>query len=274
MKKSMRKKILYGDIAGILALIFVSPFYVLLTNSFKTPKGIFKDIFGLPGEYFTTENYVNAFEELEFFKTFFNSLIITVVATFLILLTSCMAAWVLERNKGRLSNIIYIIFSGYILVPFQCVMIPLVKFMGEVNMMNPLGLIVMYIGFGSSMAIMFYHGFMKSIPESLEEAAIIDGCSRWRIFFQIIFPLCKNMTFTIAILDAMWIWNDFLLPSLIINTPKTQTIPLKMFYFFGKYTKKWELATAALVISIVPIIIFFIFAQKKIIKGITVGAVK
>lgn len=274
MKKSTRKKVLYGSIAGILTIIFISPFYVLLTNSFKTPKGIFKDIFGLPGEYFTVDNYVNAFHELEFLKTFFNSLIITIVATFLILLTSCMAAWVLERNKSKISNVIYVIFSGYILVPFQCVMIPLVKFMGGLNMMNPLGLIVMYIGFGSSMAIMFYHGFMKSIPTSLEEAAIIDGCSQWKIFFQIIFPLCKNMTFTIAILDAMWIWNDFLLPSLIINTPKTLTIPLKMFYFFGKYTKKWELATAALVISIIPIICFFALAQKNIIKGITAGAVK
>ena len=185
-----------------------------------------------------------------------------------------MAAWVLERNKSKLSNVIYVIFSGYILVPFQCVMIPLVKFMGELNMMSPFGLIIMYIGFGSSMGIMFYHGFMKSIPVSLEEAAIIDGCSRWKIFFKIIFPLCKTMTFTIAILDAMWIWNDFLLPSLIINTPKTLTIPLKMFYFFGKYTKKWELATAALVISIIPIICFFAFAQKNVIKGITAGAVK
>ncbi len=274
MKKSTKKKILYGSVAGILAIIFISPFYVLLTNSFKTPKGIFKDIFGMPGEYFTLENYVNAFHELDFLRTFCNSLIITVVATFLILLTSCMAAWVLERNKSKLSNVIYVIFSGYILVPFQCVMIPLVKFMGELNMMSPFGLIIMYIGFGSSMGIMFYHGFMKSIPISLEEAAIIDGCSRWKIFFKIIFPLCKTMTFTIAILDAMWIWNDFLLPSLIINTPKTLTIPLKMFYFFGKYTKKWELATAALVISIVPIICFFAFAQKNVIKGITAGAVK
>lgn len=274
MKKSVRKKVVYGGIAGILAIIFISPFYVLLTNSFKTPKGIFKDIFGLPGEYFTVDNYINAFHELDFLKTFFNSVVITVTGTFLIVLTSCMAAWVLERNKSRLSNVIYVLFSGYILVPFQCVMIPLVKFMGDLHMMNPAGLIVMYIGFGSSMAIMFYHGYMKSIPVSLEEAAIIDGCSRWRIFFEIVFPLCKNMTFTIAILDAMWIWNDFLLPSLIINTPKTLTIPLKMFYFFGKYTKKWELATAALVISILPIIVFFVFAQKRVIKGITAGAVK
>lgn len=273
-KKTKTKRIIYGTITMILAIIFVSPFYVLVTNSFKTPKGIFKDIFGLPGEYFTLQNYVNAFVELDFVRTFTNSLLITILGTGLIIMTSCMAAWVLARNKSKLSNGIYVLFSCYILVPFQCVMLPLVKFMGDLNMMNPVGLIIMYIGFGSSMAIMFYHGYIKSIPTSLEEAAIIDGCSQWKIFFKIVFPLCKTMTFTIAILDAMWLWNDFLLPSLIINTPKTLTIPLKMFYFFGKYTKKWELATAALVITIVPIIVFFIFAQKNIIKGITSGAVK
>lgn len=274
MGSKKKKRILWGSIGMLLAIAFASPFYVLITNSFKTPKGIFKDIFGLPGEYFTLQNYVNAFIELDFIKTFFNSMIITVVGTSLIVITSCMAAWVLERNKSKISKVLYVVFSAYILVPFQCVMLPLVKFMGELHLMNPVGLIIMYIGFGSSMAIMFYHGYIKSVPVSLEEAAVIDGCSQWKIFFKIVFPLCKTMTFTIAILDSMWIWNDFLLPSLIINTPKTLTIPLKMFYFFGKYTKKWELATAALVISIVPIIIFFAFAQKNIIKGITSGAVK
>lgn len=274
MKKVTGKKILSGSAGCLLAIIFLSPFYVLVTNSFKTPKGIFKDIFGLPGEYFTLENYVNAFIELDFLKTFFNSILITVLATGLIIIFSCMAAWVLTRNKNKSSKFIYVLFSFYILVPFQCVMLPLVKLMGNLHMMNPVGLIIMYIGFGSSMAIMFYHGYIKSIPVSLEEAAVIDGCPSWKTFFVIIFPLCKTMTFTIAILDAMWIWNDFLLPSLIINTPKTLTIPLKMFYFFGKYTKKWELATAALVITIVPIIIFFVFSQKNIIKGITSGAVK
>jgi raffinose/stachyose/melibiose transport system permease protein len=274
MSKKTVKRIIHGSIAFILAIIFLSPFYVLVTNSFKTPKGIFKDIFGLPGEYFTLQNYKNAFIELDFVKTFFNSSLITIVGTALIITTSCMAAWVLARNKTKTSKRIYLLFSIYILVPFQCVMLPLVKFMGQLNMMNVWGLIIMYIGFGSSMAVMFFHGYIKSIPISLEESAVIDGCKPWKIFFKIIFPLCRPMTFTIAILDFMWLWNDFLLPSLVINTPNTLTIPLKMYYFFGKYTKKWELATAALVITIIPTMVFFAFSQKHIIKGITSGAIK
>ncbi|GKX31195.1 sugar ABC transporter permease [Vallitalea longa] len=273
--KKKKKKIIVSVLGVILALVYISPFYMLLSNSFKTSKGIFKEIFALPfGKYFTLENYVNAFREMDFIKSFTNSLLITIVGTSLIVITSAMAAWVLVRYKSKTSTLIFFGFAGAVLVPFQCVMLPLVKFMGKLNMLNIPGLIVMYIGFGSSMAIMFFHGFIKNVPIALEEAAIIDGCGPFRVFWRIVLPLMKPIVFTIVILDVMWLWNDFLLPSLIINQPGMHTIPLKTYYFFGKYTKRWDLATAALVISIIPIMIFYAFAQKRVINGITEGAVK
>ena len=132
----------------------------------------------------------------------------------------------------------------------------------------------MYIGFGCASAIFLYHGFIKGIPKELDEAAIIDGCSKWQTFRYIIFPLLKPTTITVAILNTVWIWNDFLLPSLIINTPETRTIPLAMYFFFGQYTKQWDLALAGLVLTIIPVLVFYFFAQKHIIKSVVSGSIK
>ena len=166
------------------------------------------------------------------------------------------------------------VFVAAMLVPFQSVMIPLVALFGKAQMLNQIGIIFMYLGFGGSMSIFLYHGAMKSIPRALDEAAIIDGASRWQVFWKVIFPMLKPTTVTVAVLNTMWIWNDYLLPSLVINSPTTQTIPLKMFFFFGQYTKQWHLALAGLVIAILPVIIFYFFMQKQIIKGVADGAVK
>ncbi|MDD5793374.1 MAG: carbohydrate ABC transporter permease, partial [Clostridiales bacterium] len=145
---------------------------------------------------------------------------------------------------------------------------------GKLNMLNVPGLIFMYFGFGSSLSIFLYHGFVKSIPRDLDDAAMIDGCSKFQTFWYIIFPLLKPTTITVVILNLVWIWNDYLLPSLVINKSGTQTIPLKTFYFFGQFTKQWNLALAGLVITIIPVIIFYMIAQKQIIRSITEGSVK
>lgn len=166
------------------------------------------------------------------------------------------------------------LFVAAMLVPFQSVMIPLVSIFGKAQMLNQVGIIFMYLGFGASMSIFLYHGALKAIPKALDEAAIIDGATRFQVFWKVIFPMLKPTTVTVAVLNTMWIWNDYLLPSLVINSPSTQTIPLKMFFFFGQYTKQWHLALAGLVIAVLPVIIFYFIMQKQIIKGVAEGAVK
>ena len=185
-----------------------------------------------------------------------------------------MAAWMLQRTNSKISNIILFIFISSMLVTFQSIMLPLVNIMGKLNLLNVPGIIFMYIGFGSASAIFLYHGFVKSIPKELDEAALIDGCSKWQTYRYIIFPLLKPISITVAILNTVWIWNDFLLPSLVINQEGTRTIPLSMFFFFGQYTKQWDLALAGLVLTIIPVLIFYFFAQKHIIKSVTAGSIK
>ncbi|MBA5849982.1 carbohydrate ABC transporter permease [Clostridium sp. cel8] len=275
MKKKTLKKILWYVFSTIIAIIFLLPIYIAVTDSFKTQKGLYMDTIGLPTKaVFTLENYVQAFIDLNFFKSFLNSLTITVISTVLIIIFTSITAWVLVRQKTKMSKFIFFLFALAMLVPFQAVMLPLVHIMGKLHLLNPGGLIFMYIGFGSSLSIILYHGFIKGIPVELEEAATIDGCNKFQIFWFIVFPLLKPITVTVSILNSMWIWNDFLLPQLVINKPEWQTIPLKMFYFFGQYAKKWNLALAGLVISIIPMIVFYFLAQKHIVKGITQGSIK
>lgn len=257
----------------ILALVWLAPFYLMIINSFKTKREIFTDTLRLP-ETFTFENYVEAFQELDFVKTFFNSLLITIVSVSIIIIFSSMAAYALSRRKGKMSSLLFFIFVGAMLIPFQSVMIPLIYIFGQMDMLNRIGLIFMYLGFGCSLSIFLYHGTLNGIPKSLDEAAIIDGANRFQVFWHIIFPMLKPITVTVAILNTIWIWNDYLLPSLVINKEGMHTIPLKMFFFFGEYTKQWHLALAGLTIAILPVIIGYFFAQKQIIKGVSEGAVK
>ena len=263
-------------IVGImLGLLFLFPIYILILNSFKNIKGIFTDVLGFPDSAsFTAENYPNAFEALEYIQSFMNSFLITVISSLLILLISAMAAWVLVRYKTKTSKVIFILFAAAMLIPFQCVMLPLVGFASRINLMNPAGLVFMYMGFGTSMSIVMFHGFIKNIPEELEEAATIDGCGGFRLFFTIVAPLMRTILITVEVLNVMWIWNDYLLPSLIINNPGWQTLPLKTYLFFGQFAKRWDLASAGLIMCIIPIIIFYLLCQKYIVKGITDGAIK
>ena len=274
-KRKVLNRICFTVIGIILGCIFLFPIYILILNSFKNTKGIFTDVLGFPNDTtFTLENYPNAFDALEYLRSFLNSFLITVIASLLILLISAMAAWVLVRYKTRTSRVIFLLFAAAMLIPFQCVMLPLVGFASRINLMNPPGLIFMYMGFGTSMSIVMFHGFIKNIPEELEEAATIDGCGGFRLFFTIVVPLMRTILITVEVLNVMWIWNDYLLPSLIINRPGWQTLPLKTYLFFGQFAKRWDLASAGLIMCIVPIIIFYLLCQKYIVRGITDGAIK
>lgn len=268
-------KTFIGEIFAILlGLVFLIPFYYLISNSLKPFAEILSNTSALP-KVFMFDNYVNAFEKLDYLKVFTNSLFITVVSNVVLVVFCSMAAYMLVRTKKKISNVIFMTFVAAMIIPFQSIMIPLIKTAGNFGMLNSIwGLVIMYLGFGSGMTIFLYHGFIKGIPVELEEAAIIDGCSRFGVFWRIVFPLLKPITVTIIILNSLWIWNDYLLPSLVLQDPELRTIPLATFFFFGQYTKQWDLALAALVLGIIPLLIFFFSMQKHIIKGITSGSIK
>lgn len=275
MQNSKGVRGLLTAIGLLLSIVFLFPIYILFINSFKSLKQIYLGVLKIPvADSFTLKNYTEAFEKLNFTTSFFNSLKITVVTALIIVLISSAAAWVLVRYKTRTSNILFLVFAASMLIPFQCVMLPLVRNMNQLSLLNTPGLIFMYQGFGCSMAIILFHGFIKNIPIELEEAATIDGCSMFKTFFVIVLPLLKPIMVTVAIINVMSTWNDYLLPSLVINKDGLQTLPLKTFLFFGQFAKRWDLATAGLILCMIPIIIFYLFCQKHIVKGVTDGAVK
>ena len=265
-------------ITWLILLVYMAPFYLMFVNSFKTRREIFEDTTGLPSVW-NFSNYSDAIDRMGITTSFTNSIIITVASVIFLLIFSSMAAWVLVRDKTMKSKVIFYVFTAAMVVPFQSVMLPLVKWMGKFTfgpfsmLGTHYGLIFMYVGFGASMSIFLYHGFIKGIPEEIEEAAIIDGCSKWQVYTKILLPLLKPTTVTVAVLNSIWIWNDFLLPFLTVNG-KVNTIPLAMNNFFGAFSKQWELAMAALVLAIIPIIIFYFIVQKQIIAGIVQGSIK
>lgn len=270
--KTKKDKILI-IIGLILTLIWFYPFFLIVSNSLKTKAEIFENTLNLPAG-LNFENYNEAFVQLDLVNTLGNSLFITIGAIVLIIFASSMLAYALSRNTSKLSSAMYFFVAVGLLVPFQGIMIPLISLFGEINLLNRTGLIIMYLGLATSMATFLYYGALRGIPKSLDEAAIIDGATSFQVYRKVIFPLLKPTTVTIIILNSIWFWNDYLLPSLVVNKEGMYTIPLKMFYFFGEYNKQWHLALAALVIVIIPIIILFLFLQKHIIKGITDGSVK
>lgn len=273
MKK--KKKILIYLCGILLTVVFLFPIYILVINSFKPMKELYLNVLAFPtAETFTLDNYKKAFEQLDFLTSFANSLMITSIVTLCQIFISSMAAWVLVRRKCIMSTIVFMVITISMLIPFQCVMLPLLQMMGKLQMMNRTGLMIINMGFGTRMAVLLFHGFMNNVPQELEEAAAIDGCSSVKRFFMIVFPLLRGCIATVAILNVMALWNDYLLPSLVINKPGMQTLPLKTYMFFSEYLKRWDWGTAALVIVLIPIIIFYVFCQKYIIKGVTEGAVK
>jgi raffinose/stachyose/melibiose transport system permease protein len=275
MKKNYGKRIFLLEIfAIILGLIFLVPFYFVIVNSVKGFSEILVDAAALPKEILFS-NYAKVWEIISFQDAFLNSLIITVFSVTGIVLISSMAAWKMVRTPGKLSKFLFILFVSAMVIPFQTVMIPLMKLGGMLGIMNSIpGIVIMYFGFGVSLSLFLYHGFVKTIPQEIEESARIDGCSQFGVFWRIVFPLLKPITVTVIILNTLWIWNDYLLPLLVLQDAELRTIPLATSSFFAQYTKQWDMGLAALVMGIAPVIVFFLFLQKHIIKGIAAGSIK
>lgn len=271
-KKKLQHSLLI--VSGLLlACLWFYPFFLIVINSFKTKAEIFQSTLSLPGG-LSFENYQEALEKLDFIRSLMNSLLITVGSLILVVFVSSMAAYALSRNTSRLSSVLYFVVAIGLLIPFQGIMIPLISLFGRMNLLNRPGLMIMYLGLAVSMSIFLYYGALRGIPRSLDEAAIIDGANTFQIYWKVILPLLKPTTVTVIVLNTLWFWNDYLLPSLSINKAGMYTIPLRMFYFFGEFNKQWHLALAALVIVVLPIILLFIALQKHVVKGISDGAVK
>lgn len=259
---------------------YLFPIFIVLVNSFKNRAELYENILALPSK-LDFQYYEAAMKKMNFLRSLGNSVIVTGVSIAIIVVLSSMTAWMLVRTNNTLSKVIFMVFISTMLLPFQTLMMPLMQTMGwirdtlHIPMMNTLGgLIYMNVGFGASMAVFLYHGFIQSIPISLEEAATIDGCTKFGVFWKIVFPMLKPTTVTVMILDVIWIWNDYLLPSLVISKKALRTIPLSTASFFGQFTIQWNMAMAGLMLTIIPVIIFYLAAQKYIIKGVAAGAVK
>lgn len=263
------------EVIGIIvALLFLVPFYFVVVNSLKTFPELAANAAKLPKSLYL-DSYTKVWTIMNFPKAFFNSLFITVVSNLGLVVISSMAAYRMVRKPSKFNNLVFLAFVAAMVIPFQSIMIPLVRVASNVGLMDSkLGLVACYFGFGVSLNTFLYHGFVKSIPQEIEESATVDGCSPYGVFWKIVFPLLKPMTMTVIILNSLWIWNDYLLPSLVLNSPGLRTIPLATFSFFGQYTKQWDLALAGLTLSVLPIVIFFLMLQKHIVEGITAGSVK
>ena len=275
-----------AEIIGvILTVIILAPFLLVVVNSAKSSADIITSPISLPeywGQIFTNLSNVIHNQNFNYWNSFFSSLLITAVSLLLLTVFSSMAAWVLVRNKTKWSSFIFMLFVSAMVIPFQVVMLPLLStfretsnFFGIQMLQSYKGIIFAYLGFGGSMSVFILHGFVKGIPYELEEAAWIDGCSPEGTFFRIIFPLLKPVQVTVLILNGIWIWNDYLLPSLMLGlNGKIKTLPVAVSSFVGSYVKQWDLILSAALLAMIPIIILFLFAQKQIIQGMVDGAIK
>ena len=279
MKKA--KSTLSSVLLVCLSLIWLSPIYIILANSFKSRDEMYVNPLGMP-EKFSLEYYSGAMEKMNFLRAFGVSLVITIVSVAIIVVLCAMAAWMMARSDGKLSKAIYYTLILTMLIPFQTLMMPLMQEMNSLEKLLGIqikdtigGLIFMYVGFGAGMGVFMFYGFVKgSLPRTLEEAAIIDGCNTWQLFWRVVFPLMKPAMITLVILDVIWIWNDYLLPSLTLKSASNRTIPIGTQIFFGQYTIEWNMAMAALMLTIIPVVVFYLCAQKHIVKGVAAGAVK
>ena len=260
----------------ILSIVFLAPIFIVLYNSFKGKLYISRSPFALPNStsFSGLANYVNGIDKTGFISAFGYSLFITVGSTAVIILFTSMTAWYITRVKSKFTSCLYYLFVLSMIVPFQMVMFTMSKVANMLSLDNPLGIIIIYLGFGSGLSVFMFSGFVKSIPIDIEEAAMIDGCSPVKTFFLIVLPLLKPIAITIAILNVMWIWNDYLLPYLLLGT-EYKTIPIAVQYLRGGYgAVDMGAMMAILVLAIIPIVIFYLTCQKHIIEGIAAGAVK
>ncbi|WP_310830317.1 carbohydrate ABC transporter permease [Paenibacillus pedocola] len=261
--------------AILLALVFLSPFYLVLSNSVKSLKEILLDAASIPA-IFHWDNYSKVWDAIDFPQAFWNSLSITILSVIFIVLFSSMAAYQIVRRPSRFNSFVFLLLVSAMIIPFQSLMLQLVRVTSILELRGELyGIVACYLGFGMPLSVFLFHGFIKSVPYELEEAARVDGSNPYGVFFRIVFPLLLPIIVTVIILNTLWIWNDYLLPVLVIGGNKDlTTLPVAVTKFFGQYTKKWDLALAGLVMAILPILLFFLSLQRYIVEGVTAGSVK
>lgn len=274
-----RRKNILSVVLTVISVIYVMPVLLVLTNSFKLNTYVKTDTFALPtGEMsagFSNFSKGMTFGNYPFINSVLYSVLITVFSTFLILLCTSMAAWYIERVNSTFCKAIYFLCVFSMVVPFQMVMFPLSKTADKLHLNTPWTIPIVYLGFGAGLAIFMFTGFVKSIPLEVEEAASIDGCGPVRIFFQVVMPMLKPTMISVGILEIMWVWNDYLLPVLVLDITQYRTIPIHIQYLKGSYGAVDLGATMAIMLmSIIPVIIFYLCCQKYIIKGVAAGAVK
>ena len=274
------KKRIALDTIRILALIVVSliclaPFYVALCYAFKSKQEFAKTKLAFP-TYLDLTNFKDALGMRDYFITMRNSAVCAFFMVLIVVILCSLAAYIIARRNNKFYNFVFYIFQLVILIPFQTIMITLLKFMNIIHLNGTTwGLGIQYWGFGIPMATFIFHNFMQTIPKELDESAQIDGAGTIRTFLSVIFPLLKSVTTTVVVLDVMWIWNDFLLPLLMVNaTNKTKTLVLAAYSFVGQMNTQWQYAMAAMVLAVLPSIVIFIFLQKYIVEGVVAGAVK
>ena len=273
LKNQKWNSLLYGVLAALVALVWVYPFVIVVVNSLKTKRGIFSNPLWFTHD-FTVDNFATAYQALDFTHSFVNSLLITVGSVVLITAVSAAAAYALTRHQVKMSSFVYYLCAATMLVPFQSIMIPLVSMFGSMNFLNRTALILMNTGLSVSLSVILYYGAFQGVPKSMDEAAKLDGASAFRVFADVVLPAVNPMTGTVIILNAMKLWNDYLLPSLVVNKNGMYTIPLKMYMFFGETNSEWQLALTGLVLSMIPIIILFLLLQKQVMSSVTEGAIK
>ncbi len=259
-----------------LSVTFLAPIFIVLLNSFKNRFSISQTPFLLPNsETFSgIENYISGIKNTGFPEAFFWSLFITVFSVAAIVIFTSMTAWYITRVKSKITSLMYFLFLSSMIVPFQMVMYTMSKIANILGLDNPAGLIIIYLGFGAGLSVFMFSGFIKSVPLTIEEAATIDGCNPLQTFWQVVFPILKPTAITVAILNTMWIWNDYLLPYLVIGSDY-KTIPIAVQYLKGGYGSiDMGALMAMLVLAIIPVVIFYLTCQKFIIKGVAAGAVK
>ncbi len=284
MKKGLktredRRKMALTVVFTVICVIYVLPILIVLINSFKTNAAVNTETFALPNSdtFMGLQNYVKGmtFGSYPFIKAVFFSLFITVVSSGLILLCTSMAAWYVARVGSLFSKIVYYLCVFSMVVPFQMVMFTLSRTANKLHLDTPWTIPVVYLGFGAGLAVFMFSGFVKSIPLEIEEAAVIDGCGPLRTFFLVVLPMMKPTFISVGVLEIMWVWNDFLLPFLVLDINDYRTIPIVVQYLKGSYGQVDMGATMALILlSILPVIIFYLLCQKHIIKGVAAGAVK
>ncbi len=278
-------RLLLEIVTIVLFLLFMFPFGMVVLNSAKTSREIIFNAIALPsdwGQLFTNVSLIFNNPTVDYLGAFLDSALISFFSLIVICLFSSMCAWVLVRNNTTWSKVLFMAFVSAMVIPFQVLMYPLVRWMwvvGEalhVRLLGTIpGIVFAYLGFGSPLSIFVFHGFIKNIPYELEEAATIDGCSRGRTFFEIVFPLLQPIIVTVLILNGIWIWNDYLLPLLVLGSNGiVQTIPIAVTAFAGAYLKQWDLILTSTLIAMLPVIILYLFLQRYIIKGMLEGSIK